>query len=91
VITRLDPQARIIDVTHLVPVTHRPQDALADAGFIFVDGLDEAIVQAREAAGGGPGAPAPAPVTLRNPHHLSCAALTPGGLVIRLGPGWRPR
>ena len=33
-------------------VTHRPQDAPQDAGFTFVDGLDEAIAQAREAAGG---------------------------------------
>jgi dihydrofolate reductase len=33
-------------------VTHRPQDAPADAGFTFVDGLDEAVAQAREAAGG---------------------------------------
>jgi dihydrofolate reductase len=32
-------------------VTHRPDDAPADAGFTFVDGLDEAIAQAREAAG----------------------------------------
>jgi dihydrofolate reductase len=32
-------------------VTHRPQDAPADAGFTFVNGLDEAISQAREAAG----------------------------------------
>ncbi len=33
-------------------VTHRPEDAPADAGFTFVDGLDEAIALAREAAGG---------------------------------------
>ena len=33
-------------------VTHRPEDALADAGFTFVDGVDEAIAQAREAADG---------------------------------------
>jgi dihydrofolate reductase len=32
-------------------VTHRPGDAPADAGFTFVNGLDEAITQAREAAG----------------------------------------
>jgi dihydrofolate reductase len=32
-------------------VTHRPEDAPADAGFTFVDGLDEAIARAREAAG----------------------------------------
>ena len=32
-------------------VTHRPQDAPAGAGFTFVDGLDEAVAQAREAAG----------------------------------------
>jgi len=32
-------------------VTHRPQDAPADAGFTFVDGLDEAIARAREVAG----------------------------------------
>jgi dihydrofolate reductase len=32
-------------------LTHRPQDAPADAGFTFVDGLDEAVAQAREAAG----------------------------------------
>jgi dihydrofolate reductase len=31
-------------------VTHRPEDAPADAGFTFVNGLDEAIAQAREAA-----------------------------------------
>jgi dihydrofolate reductase len=33
-------------------VTHRTEDARADAGFTFVDGLDEAIALAREAAGG---------------------------------------
>jgi dihydrofolate reductase len=33
-------------------VTHRPEDAPADAGFTFVNGLDQAVVQAREAAGG---------------------------------------
>src|SRR5918998_623638 len=33
-------------------VTHRPQDAPADAGFTFVIGLDAAIARAREAAGG---------------------------------------
>jgi dihydrofolate reductase len=32
-------------------VTHRPEDAPADAGFTFVDGLEEAIARAREAAG----------------------------------------
>jgi dihydrofolate reductase len=32
-------------------VTHRPEEAPADAGFRFVDGLDEAIARAREAAG----------------------------------------
>ncbi|MGH2811773.1 MAG: dihydrofolate reductase family protein [Actinomycetota bacterium] len=32
-------------------VTHRPEDAPADAGFTFVNGLDEAISRAREAAG----------------------------------------
>jgi dihydrofolate reductase len=32
-------------------VTHRPEDAPADAGFTFVNGLDEAIARAREAAG----------------------------------------
>jgi dihydrofolate reductase len=32
-------------------VTHRPEDAPTDAGFSFVDGLDEAIARAREAAG----------------------------------------
>jgi dihydrofolate reductase len=33
-------------------VTHRPQDAPADAGFTFVNGVDEAIDQAQEAAAG---------------------------------------
>jgi dihydrofolate reductase len=33
-------------------VTHRPKDAPADAGFAFVDGLEEAVARAREAAGG---------------------------------------
>jgi dihydrofolate reductase len=32
-------------------VTHRPEDAPADAGFTFVNGLDEAIARARQAAG----------------------------------------
>jgi dihydrofolate reductase len=32
-------------------VTHRPEDAPPDAGFTFVNGLDEAISRAREAAG----------------------------------------
>ncbi|MGH2663440.1 MAG: dihydrofolate reductase family protein [Actinomycetota bacterium] len=32
-------------------VTHHPEDAPADAGFTFVNGLDEAIAQARDAAG----------------------------------------
>ena len=32
-------------------VTHRPEDAPADAGFTFVNGLDEAIARARAAAG----------------------------------------
>jgi dihydrofolate reductase len=32
-------------------VTHRPEDAPADAGFTFVKGLDEAIAGARKAAG----------------------------------------
>jgi dihydrofolate reductase len=32
-------------------VTHRPEDAPTDAGFTFVNRLDEAIVRAREAAG----------------------------------------
>jgi dihydrofolate reductase len=33
-------------------VTHRPEDAPAGAGFTFVNGLDEAVARAREAAGG---------------------------------------
>jgi dihydrofolate reductase len=33
-------------------VTHRPEDAPADGEFTFVDGVDEAIAWAREAAGG---------------------------------------
>jgi dihydrofolate reductase len=33
-------------------VTHRPEDAPADAGFTFVNGLDEAVARARDAAGG---------------------------------------
>ena len=32
-------------------VTHRPEDEPADTGFTFVDGLDEAITRAKEAAG----------------------------------------
>ncbi len=32
-------------------VTHRPGDAPSDAGFNFVNGVDEAIAQARDAAG----------------------------------------
>jgi dihydrofolate reductase len=32
-------------------LTHRPEDAPEDAGFTFVNGLDEAVAQAREAAG----------------------------------------
>jgi len=32
-------------------VTHRPEDAPPDAGFEFVDGLDDAIARARDAAG----------------------------------------
>jgi dihydrofolate reductase len=32
-------------------LTHRPEDAPEDAGFTFVNGLDEAIAQARQAAG----------------------------------------
>lgn len=32
-------------------VTRRPEDAPPDAGFTFVTGLDEAIAEAREAAG----------------------------------------
>jgi dihydrofolate reductase len=33
-------------------VTHRPEEAPADAGFAFVNGLDEAVARAREVAGG---------------------------------------
>ena len=33
-------------------VTHRPEDEPADGGFTFVNGLDEAIARAREAADG---------------------------------------
>lgn len=33
-------------------VTHRPEDEPADGGFTFVNGLDEAIARAREAAEG---------------------------------------
>ncbi len=33
-------------------VTHRPKDAPSEGGFTFVDGIDEAIARAREAAGG---------------------------------------
>jgi dihydrofolate reductase len=32
-------------------LTHRPEDAPEDAGFTFVNGLDEAVAQARRAAG----------------------------------------
>jgi dihydrofolate reductase len=32
-------------------VTHRPEDAPPDTGFTFVNGLDEAVARAREAAG----------------------------------------
>jgi dihydrofolate reductase len=32
-------------------VTQRPEDAPSDAGFTFVNGLDEAFAQAREPAG----------------------------------------
>jgi dihydrofolate reductase len=35
----------------LFVVTHRPEEEPADGGFRFVDGLDEAIARAREAAG----------------------------------------
>lgn len=35
----------------LFVVTHRPEDAPSEGGFTFVDGLDEAIAQARQAAG----------------------------------------
>ena len=33
-------------------VTHRPEEEPPDAGFSFVDGLQEAVARAREAAGG---------------------------------------
>jgi dihydrofolate reductase len=36
----------------LFVVTHRPEDQPAKGGFTFVNGLDEAIARAREAAGG---------------------------------------
>ena len=36
----------------LFVVTHRPEDAPSEGGFTFVDGVDEAIVQARQAADG---------------------------------------
>jgi dihydrofolate reductase len=36
----------------LFVVTHRPEDEPAEGGFTFVNGLDEAISRAREAAGG---------------------------------------
>ncbi len=36
----------------LFVLTHRPEDEPADAGFTFVNGLDEAITRAREAADG---------------------------------------
>ncbi len=36
----------------LFVVTHRPDKAPSDGGFTFVDGLDEAIARARQAAGG---------------------------------------
>jgi dihydrofolate reductase len=36
----------------LFVVTHRPEDAPSEDGFTFVDGLDEAIARARQAAGG---------------------------------------
>src|SRR6476659_6329897 len=36
----------------LFVVTHRPEDAPTEGGFTFVDGLDEAIARARQAAGG---------------------------------------
>lgn len=36
----------------LFVVTHRPEDEPAEGGFAFVNGLDEAIARAREAAGG---------------------------------------
>jgi dihydrofolate reductase len=36
----------------LFVVTHRPEDEPTEGGFTFVNGLDEAIARAREAAGG---------------------------------------
>src|ERR1051325_10934265 len=36
----------------LFVLTHRPDEAPSDGGFTFVDGLDEAIARARQAAGG---------------------------------------
>jgi dihydrofolate reductase len=36
----------------LFVVTHRPEEAPSEGGFTFVDGLDEAIARARQAAGG---------------------------------------
>ena len=36
----------------LFVVTHHPEDASSEGGFTFVDGLDEAIARARQAAGG---------------------------------------
>jgi hypothetical protein len=36
----------------LFVVTHRPEDEPAEGGFTFVNGLDEAIARAREAADG---------------------------------------
>jgi dihydrofolate reductase len=36
----------------LFVVTHRPEDEPAEGGFTFVNGLDEAISRARQAAGG---------------------------------------
>jgi dihydrofolate reductase len=36
----------------LFVVTHRPEDEPVERGFTFVNGLDEAIARAREAAGG---------------------------------------
>ena len=36
----------------LFVVTHRPEDVPSEGGFVFVDGLDEAIAKARQVAGG---------------------------------------
>jgi dihydrofolate reductase len=36
----------------LFVVTHHPEDGPSDGGFTFVDGLDEGMAQAREAADG---------------------------------------